>query len=305
MSVAALSQLTEWSAVRDSLAEIAASHEDVGRFCSDLFNQLDGLWTELIRRQKAWHVEQQRIESELRQRTAEVERQRVALEAERERVRQEMQAEGRQPAAASSAENEQLLRVLEEVERERAALRDAMQAAQAQMSQLSQATLEFAEARKAIGEERERLATLKSEPAQASADPQITQQISQLEQERSTLEQERVVLETELEAVRSRAAEMSETLSQQGRQMAEERAQWSEELKRMRRLLEELAKRPAAAPAAEEPVAASTPNEGRTSGGKAAPAGSNGDPVLSSVMAQFEMLQKDLTRRRKVAAKSG
>ncbi len=40
-------------------------------------------------------------------------------------------------------------------------------------------------------------------------------------------------------------------------------------------------------------------------GGKPAPEGNGADPVLESVMAQFEMLQKDLARRRKVAASSG
>ena len=118
------------------------------------------------------------------------------------------------------------------------------------------------------------------------------------------MERERIVLETELEAVRGRAAEMAETLAQQGRQMAEERAKWAEELKHMRRLLEAMPQRRAEG----DPVHASSGGQGRSEGrsaGRSHDGHGDSDPVLSSVMAQFEMLQKDLARRRKVAASAG
>ncbi len=97
-----------------------------------------------------------------------------------------------------------------------------------------------------------------------------------------------------------RASEMAETLAQQGRQMAEERLQWSEELKQMRRLLEGLSQR------RPEPESVAAPAPARAETRPAAGHdGAEADPVLNSVMAQFEMLQKDLARRRKVAASPG
>jgi len=104
---------------------------------------------------------------------------------------------------------------------------------------------------------------------------------------------QREALENELELVRMRAAELAESLAEQGRQIAQERAQWNEELRRMRRLLETLASArqgPAVPEAEEPPVAEPAAAASRTS---------SEDPVLGSVMAQFQMLQKDLARRRR------
>ncbi len=106
------------------------------------------------------------------------------------------------------------------------------------------------------------------------------------------------MLERELEIVRARAAELSEAQTQQGRQMAEERERWGEDLKRMRRLLEVMAERQLAqataetqAPRAAPPAATEKPPARQD----------RGDPVLDSVVTQFEMLQRDLARRRKAA----
>jgi hypothetical protein len=109
------------------------------------------------------------------------------------------------------------------------------------------------------------------------------------------------MLERELETVRSRAAELSEIQAQQGRQMSEERERWSDELKRMRRLLETMAERQLVQSAAEA-RAAKTAAPMPAGGQQAAPNDDRGDPVLDSVITQFEMLQRDLARRRKVAA---
>ena len=83
--------------------------------------------------------------------------------------------------------------------------------------------------------------------------------------------------------------------------MSEERTEWTAELKRMRRTLEtftqrqiELAQAGGSGQAAESAGAAKTASTETAN-----------DPVLDSVMAQFEMLQKDLAKRRKGSAKSG
>lgn len=124
-----------------------------------------------------------------------------------------------------------------------------------------------------------------------------------LQEELSAAEQDRIALETELEVVRNRAAELLETLSEQRRQMAEERAHWSGELKRLRRLMEVLLDRQIdAAPEYESGNGQSRPKvvgyEEQERSHPAAASGA-GDPVLDSVTAQFEVLQKDLSRRRR------
>ncbi len=108
-------------------------------------------------------------------------------------------------------------------------------------------------------------------------------------------EEERLELESELELVRTRAAELNEELEEQRRQLASEREEASKELGQMKRVLEQQATL-----LAEKEEMASTrdtvPNAGSADDGRqGAPAA---DPILGSVMAQFEMLQRDAVRRR-------
>jgi hypothetical protein len=93
-------------------------------------------------------------------------------------------------------------------------------------------------------------------------------------------------LEAELETVRRRVVEMAEVATAEKQRTTQERAEWSKEFKQLRKLLELQVKTPAA-PVAEPP---------REAVSAAAPVG--GDPMLESVMAQFDMLQKDIARRR-------
>jgi DNA repair exonuclease SbcCD ATPase subunit len=163
-------------------------------------------------------------------------------------------------AAAQQAVESNRQQAVREVEQERSLARQEREAVQAQLQLLAKGAADLASARLTLDDDRQQ-----------------------------------AVLETELEAVRNRAAEMTETLAQRDRQLTEERAQWAEELKRMRRLLETVAERQERQPAEAPPPAS---NGSRTRDEK--PAGDhNSDPVLESVMAQFEMLQKDLQRRKK------
>lgn len=237
------SELVETDGLRESLAEIFASHEEFEKFFSGVFSELNTLSAELVRCQQAWTSERSRTETELEERAARLEADRAALAAEREQAWEEISQRRREAEQGLVA---------------------------------------------------------------ASGDESLKRMFEEAEQERTQLNQERSVLESELDMVRNRAAEMSETLAQQQREMAEERQRWSAELKRMRRVLEALSTRQVEF---QEP---SIPS-GNT-GGTAAPADrpsepapaspAESDPVLGSVMAQFEMLQKDIVRRRKDAAKS-
>ena len=136
------------------------------------------------------------------------------------------------------------------------------------------------------------------EERRSAGDPSdaLREQLRQSERQQAAWQRDRASLEKELDMVRAQAAELSEALAEQKRQMEIQRAEWTQELRQMRRLLEMMAQRqldqqeneqsrPALQPAAAQP---------------AAPASAD-DPVLDSVMAQFEMLQKDISRRRRHA----
>ena len=162
----------------------------------------------------------------------------------------------------------------------------------------SSLTEELGEARQEILRHGEALQTVREQTGNQEGGEDLHQQIHQMEQQQASLEQERAVLESELESVRNRAVEASESLAEQKRQATEQQTQWADELKHMRRLMEEMSTQLAegrtaavAAPqVSAEPVAVGVPSN-------------VGDPVLDSVMAQFEMLQKDLARRRAGNAK--
>lgn len=145
------------------------------------------------------------------------------------------------------------------------------------------------------------------------------------------LENDRQALEDELETIRTRAVEMAEVIAEQKRQMAEDQSQWMTELRQLRRLLDKQSK--VIAQQAELANAAGDPDPLGISGSngysEVAPTATNGsavhasqpattepsqapaasrarlgssDPVLGSIMSQFELLQKDVARRRKQGA---
>ena len=308
MSAEPSAQHADWDSVRESLARICASHDEFAHFFSGVFGQLDGLADELMRRQRGWMSQRERSEEELARRAGELEQERAALAAQREQLAKEACRRG-DAAGAGPGENQQQFRqMLEEVEQQRAALRDAQQAAQTQTTRLAELTDELSEARHELSESwrevcqrREELEAAPADGGGREPDRQLEEQLRRVERERAELERERSVLETELDSVRNRAAEMAETVSVQRRQLAEERAQWKAELKRMRRVLERLTQQ-----RGEEESAGGWQEPSTTTRSMAdepletvSAAASPGDPVLGSVMAQFEMLQKDLARRRK------
>lgn len=199
--------------------------------------------------------------------------------------------------ANSGGGDEQLSQLLGEVQRQREELHGVQEAAQAQTERLAAAAAELTEARNDIIRRCEQFEQSEAEAARSQPDEQLRGQLRKMEQQQAEWEQERKVLELELETIRNRAAEMAESLADQKRLAGQQRTQWSDELKRMRGLLETITARLAepqpgpgfVPPEPEKPTAADPV-------GPSAAAGE--DPVLDSVMAQFEMLQKDLARRR-------
>ncbi len=148
--------------------------------------------------------------------------------------------------------------------------------------------------------------------AASAVENTLAAQLRHLQEELAVAIRERAALEAELEAVRNRAAELSETLEAERRQSAEQRAAWTSELQRLRHLLETWVWKQQAD---EDPTPATVPlvhpGAGRPTTLASAPempgsppSQEKTDPVLDSVMAQFDLLQRDAARRRKTAANS-
>jgi len=140
---------------------------------------------------------------------------------------------------------------------------------------------------------------LRTPPEDPDSTESLRQQMAALDAEKRQAEQERREVENELEGLRNRAAELVETLARQQANQAQQESEWGEELRRMRQLLEEVSQRlvEAALPCSPAQEKKDRP---APSGSPQAPAMEtlHGDPVLDSVMAQFEMLQRDIAKRR-------
>jgi len=205
---------------------------------------------------------------------------------------------------------QRLQQVLEYAEEDRTMLRSAVEVSDSSRADLARlaeelaaARSDLAAAREEIQSQRELLDQAASAGANGVCDGEIESRLDAIEHERAQWDRDRVVLEMELDAVRNQAAELAEALDEERHRAVSERGLWNEELKRMRHLLETRESQPAPAatrlpdvdmvPAAPAPQA--QPEED--------PSAAN-DPVLDSVMAQFEILQKDLARRRKAKESS-
>jgi chromosome segregation ATPase len=292
VSVVLSSQLVDSERVRSCLSQICATQGEFDRFFSEVFDQLDALSGQLLRREHAWQNEQKEAEAALRRRAAQLEAERAAFAAEREQVRGNSESAR---AALDSTADDQLRQILETVEQERASLRSALEETRERAAELARVAGELNEARRGIEEAR-----ASAEAVASRGDGELRQQLAELQRDRENLYHERAALEAELESVRNRAAEMAEALAEQKHEISEERAQWTEELKRLRRVLESLSSQRTQQPFVAEPHPPAVPGApvaGRTATGS--------DPVLESVMAQFEMLQRDLARRRQHSFRPG
>lgn len=169
----------------------------------------------------------------------------------------------------------------------------------------------LAENQQTIAKQMQQLATLAERVDRAA------RELAEMRRHEDDQCRERAELEAQLELVRQRAVEMSAALEAEQAKAARQQALWGEELQRIRRAVEQrsvfiaeptAARPPAATPRAAAPEGPSTnvlaPSRhgselASASGGPSAPLTTDGgDPVLDSVLAQFEMLQKDIARRR-------
>ena len=159
------------------------------------------------------------------------------------------------------------------------------------MAELAQMRQELAETKFQLADAIQQAAAAVAQAPASVVASQASQPDKETAARVSTLEHERVELEAELELVRTRATELQEVVNQQRRELVEQRADVTTELRLLRELVES---RPQPAPEFESDedtlVGASVRGE---------PIASTPDPVVSSVMAQFARLQKDVAQRRK------
>lgn len=212
----------------------------------------------------------------------EVARQELARQAERlHRESDDSTAALRAQLASVETNNGNLARDLNEVREQLKRLTDAAVDTSRLRDQLAQVNAALAEARSDVIREQKRAAEA-GDPRQSASQQRV-----------HDLERENAALEAELEALRNRAAELAEHLSHGTRVMAEERAQWLGELRQLRRTVERSVQgqieRIVVGPDQSHPAATVHEAPAETAAN---------DPVLDSVMAQFELLQRDLTRRR-------
>jgi chromosome segregation ATPase len=152
----------------------------------------------------------------------------------------------------------------------------------------------------------DRASTSRSDLAAVAGSPESSERFL-------AMEKERVELEAELELVRTRAQELQETVAQQKRELVDSRDELQAEMKLLRQLVEQQSDLMAAGGGDErrESITLTHPNSRtgpavtlvRPSPAHVDEAPAGADPVVSSVMAQFARLQKDVAQRRQKVKK--
>jgi len=163
----------------------------------------------------------------------------------------------------------------------------------------------------------------------AALDAELSAANETLRAKLGEIDEERHQLEEELENVRTHSANLAQVIEEQKRQMAEESAGWTAELRQLRRILDKQATWisqqrenssqqysdleaqqfavPTDDPSGAPPIlpirtaqTSNRPIEQPAAMRATGTAGQSGrhDPVLGSVLSQFELLQRDVARRR-------
>ncbi len=284
------------SALQETVSRMCAGYDRLEAFLRTHFGELENLAEEMLRHGQRVEAARQDHDVQWANRELQLDHQRGELEATLERI-QTLTDQLGSTAAVNGSGAEQFQEVFARIEGERSSLQAAIAASEAHGAELARMAAELAAARQDLVETREELRSQRgllsqvAAPAEPAANPAIQEQLEQLEQERLAWVQERAVLETELDAVRTRAAELADALEDDRQRAASERKDWATELHQMRQLLQTLSDRPPAAVNGSSVPVHTAPEP--------AEADDSQDPVLDSVMAQFEILQKDLARRRK------
>ena len=286
-------------------ADFRRDHAAVETVCEELFADLDQLRRELDRRESALSSAEHELavanerSAQAATRLAEVEARCAKLEADGDELRRQL--------AAAAPSTTQLAAALQELGRlvaevgsgGGAEVSQQFSELKEQLAQRPQFTTtggddvpwgivqtELAELRRQLFDTRE---ALTAEIIGSDSTSEDAARVVELEQQLTAARLDFAAVEAELTAARGRLLESHDAASMQKQELAAEREQNARELKLLRQMVEELRATPqqaAAAPPAKADAAADGPNK-------------TGDPVISSVMAQFAKLQKDVAQRRK------
>lgn len=244
---------------------------------NDALSELRALRAEFAHEQTEARLREEAVRSQMQQ-------QLTSLELERDQLRLALQSSSNEPQAKEASEEGLLL-----LSRQFAQLQQQMEVGQSGIAEIVEQAAQRA------------VATLPALTGDA-----VSADSHELSGQLREMERERLELESELDLVRARSAELQETVLQQKRELAEQRTDLSEELRELRRLAEAqselLAQREysAAAPREEQrPSRISTPLAPTLPPATVSEDSPPADPVVSSVMAQFAKLQKDVAQRRK------
>jgi chromosome segregation ATPase len=261
-----------WDSVRGALAECSVQAQEFETFLNAQLDALEQRFSRLSERERSLQSD---VDSTL-----------SATQAEQSAAAEQIAALAAELASAK-AHIEKLERANSKgnvAESEVAILRQELEKAAAQSSRMAGMAVELADAKAELAE-------LKSRQNQGTAEV-----VADYERRLRDVDQEREALETELDHIRKRAAEANTALAEHRRREAEERAEWSGELKQLRRALEKQSMLLVEQHESGSMGGSSATRKTVPVRGESTPTIS--DPVVDSVMEQFESLQRDMIKRR-------
>ena len=299
VSVDLSAELADWDGVSDSLAEIRAGHEDFDRFFREVFEQFDSILTQFARERDRWQQERREIEADLGRRAAELEQQR-GRGSDRAGTACEGRPAERRPCRGRRGEGSSVARE---------AGRDGARACVIARGASTPRGRRFRKWPRSVPNWPTRgtpwprpgatwtssaRGSMRRGPGGAAAGPTKKPSRGSAPPKRSATPRARSGPCSKRSWSRCVAARprLVESLEEQKRQASQQQAQWVAELRQQRALLTTLASRLTEQKLAAVQSPASPRGAARSEGD------GESDPALASVMAQFEILQKDVARRR-------
>jgi chromosome segregation ATPase len=279
------------TSVQSALSDLRGTHDEFANFFGEAFDQLESLSLELLARHKCLELGTQ-LQAKHEAAGSEHERQfRECLEELRE-LKAKVQSAHEETARIwpeISTAHQQFLQEHAELHETREEIRRISTEFCAMRKGVEQDQVESCQRQESIQEHLQRLASISADPAAAQSlsnhDEQLSQVLEANRQQQAAWQQDRAGLEAKLEAERQRFAQQNEALAEQRRLAAQQQAELAGELKRMRSLLEVLLSH------MNKPFGANADDDNQTSS-------SSENAAVESVLAQFEMLQRDLAERR-------
>ena|GEM_PF-3662820 len=295
---------TQLNRLRESLGKVRASHRKAGRFFWDMFDALQQMANHIGRQQQEWQAQRDKAENELSRQSMELDARQAELDLKLLEVERAEETLSKSAAPAESfLDDSRLQTLLDAGEEERETMHRVIEAAKTQSGQISKVLEHVNET---CGEIQRYQDSLKLARNQQVPDREIDQQlkimqdklkaaekqIAQLVDGRMSLERERNMLEAELETVRYRADDIARAAKLKEREAESQKAEWAVEFGQQKALLEDIRCKL---------------DESRGTQGRSAPPDcetkrrpeekADGD-VIDSVLAQFQVIQRDVARRR-------